>query len=119
MLEGPIAKVRNSSSTMFASSGQRLKRAANTIWKVRSSDWIRRSNRSAQASGARYNRGAVLGPADSAILRAELRRLFGWLKDKVTAIITAERGEGSAPTRFGIEEYVSDCVILLDNRVLD
>jgi circadian clock protein KaiC len=57
------------------------------------------------------------GLADSAILRAELRRLFGWLKDKgVTAIITGERGEG-ALTRFGIEEYVSDCVILLDNRV--
>jgi circadian clock protein KaiC len=59
------------------------------------------------------------GLADSAILRAELRRLFGWLKDRgVTAIITAERGEGQL-TRFGIEEYVSDCVILLDNRVLD
>ncbi|MGY3697752.1 circadian clock protein KaiC [Bradyrhizobium sp. USDA 3240] len=57
------------------------------------------------------------GLADTAILRAELRRLFGWLKDKgVTAIITAERGDGQL-TRFGIEEYVSDCVILLDNRV--
>jgi len=57
------------------------------------------------------------GLADTAILRAELRRLFAWLKDKgVTAIITAERGEGQL-TRFGIEEYVSDCVILLDNRV--
>lgn len=57
------------------------------------------------------------GLADSTILRAELRRLFGWLKDKgVTAIITAERGDGQL-TRFGIEEYVSDCVILLDNRV--
>jgi len=59
------------------------------------------------------------GLTDSALLRAELRRLFGWLKDKgVTAIITAERGEGQL-TRFGIEEYVSDCVILLDNRVED
>jgi circadian clock protein KaiC len=57
------------------------------------------------------------GLADTTILRAELRRLFGWLKDKgVTAIITAERGEGQL-TRFGIEEYVSDCVVLLDNRV--
>ena len=57
------------------------------------------------------------GLADTSILRAELRRLFGWLKEKgVTAIITAERGEGQL-TRFGIEEYVSDCVILLDNRV--
>src|SRR5918992_1697694 len=59
------------------------------------------------------------GLADTTILRAELRRLFAWLKDKgVTAIITAERGEGQL-TRFGIEEYVSDCVILLDNRVQD
>jgi circadian clock protein KaiC len=51
------------------------------------------------------------------ILRAELRRLFRWLKEKgVTAIITGERGEGSL-TRFGLEEYVSDCVIVLDHRV--
>jgi circadian clock protein KaiC len=57
------------------------------------------------------------GFTDSAVLRAELRRLFAWLKDKgVTAIITAERGDGQL-TRYGIEEYVSDCVILLDNRV--
>lgn len=54
-----------------------------------------------------------------AILRAELRRLFRWLKDKgVTAIITAERGEGML-TRHGLEEYVSDCVILLDHRTID
>jgi circadian clock protein KaiC len=59
------------------------------------------------------------GFTDSAVLRAELRRLFAWLKDKgVTAIITGERGEGQL-TRYGIEEYVSDCVILLDNRVQD
>lgn len=57
------------------------------------------------------------GLADTAVLRAELRRLFAWLKEKgVTAIITGERGEGHL-TRHGIEEYVSDCVILLDNRV--
>jgi circadian clock protein KaiC len=54
-----------------------------------------------------------------AILRAELRRLFRWLKEKgVTAIITAERGEGVL-TRHGLEEYVSDCVILLDHRTID
>jgi circadian clock protein KaiC len=53
------------------------------------------------------------------ILRAELRRLFRWLKDKgVTAIITGERGEGTL-TRQGLEEYVSDCVIVLDHRVED
>ena len=57
------------------------------------------------------------GFTDKGILRAELRRLFAWLKDKgVTAIITGERGDGQL-TRYGIEEYVSDCVILLDNRV--
>jgi circadian clock protein KaiC len=57
------------------------------------------------------------GLGNTAVLRAELRRLFQWLKDKgVTAIITAERGEGSL-TRQGLEEYVSDCVVLLDNRV--
>lgn len=51
------------------------------------------------------------------ILRAELQRLFRWLKDKgVTAVVTAERGEGTM-TRFGLEEYVADCVILLDHRV--
>lgn len=56
---------------------------------------------------------------DTAILRAELRRLFYWLKERgVTAVITGERGNGQL-TRYGIEEYVSDCVILLDNRVVD
>ena len=51
------------------------------------------------------------------ILRTELQRLFRWLKDKgVTAVITAERGDGSL-TRFGLEEYVADCVIVLDHRV--
>jgi len=51
------------------------------------------------------------------ILRAELRRLFRWLKDKgVTAIITAESGDGKL-TRHGLEEYVADCVIMLDHRV--
>jgi len=58
------------------------------------------------------------GLNDQAILRAELRRLFHWLKEKgVTAIITAERGKGTI-TRQGLEEYVSDCVILLDHRVI-
>jgi circadian clock protein KaiC len=57
------------------------------------------------------------GLGNESILRAELRRLFRWLKDKgVTAIITAERGENRV-TRYGLEEYVSDCVIVLDNRV--
>jgi circadian clock protein KaiC len=57
------------------------------------------------------------GFRNEAMLRSELQRLFHWLKDRgVTAIITAERGEG-ALTRQGLEEYVSDCVILLDHRV--
>src|SRR5436190_8877105 len=57
------------------------------------------------------------GLRNEVILRAELRRLFRWLKDKgVTAVITAERGREQL-TRHGLEEYVSDCVILLDHRV--
>lgn len=57
------------------------------------------------------------GLTNQAILRSELRRLFGWLKERgMTTIITGERGEGVL-TRQGLEEYVSDCVILLDHRV--
>jgi circadian clock protein KaiC len=56
---------------------------------------------------------------NTAVLRRELRRLFEWLKDReVTAVITAERGDGTL-TRHGIEEYVSDCVIVLDHRVTE
>lgn len=59
------------------------------------------------------------GLSNYAIVRSELRRLFEWLKDRgVTAIITAERGD-NALTRHGLEEYVSDCVILLDHRVVE
>jgi circadian clock protein KaiC len=59
------------------------------------------------------------GLSNTAILRAELRRLFRWLKTKgVTTVITGERGDGTL-TRQGIEEYVSDCVITLDHRVTD
>ena len=59
------------------------------------------------------------GLPNEAILRAELRRLFRWLKEKgVSAVITAERGREQL-TRHGLEEYVSDCVILLDHRVSD
>jgi circadian clock protein KaiC len=59
------------------------------------------------------------GLDNQAILRAELRRLFHWLKDKgVTAVITGERGELTL-TRQGLEEYVSDCVIMLDHRVIE
>ena len=57
--------------------------------------------------------------ANTAILRSELRRLFAWLKERgVTAVITGERGDGTL-TRHGIEEYVSDCVIVLDHRVTE
>ena len=53
------------------------------------------------------------------VLRAELRRLFRWLKDRnLTTVVTAEQGEGTL-TRHGLEEYVSDCVILLDHRIQD
>ncbi len=57
------------------------------------------------------------GFQNEVILRSELRRLFSWLKDKgVTAIVTGERGESSL-TKYGLEEYVADCVILLDNKM--
>ena len=60
------------------------------------------------------------GLTDQATLRAELRRLFTFLKNKgVTAIITGEKGDGASLTRQGLEEYVSDCVILLDHRVIN
>ena len=59
------------------------------------------------------------GFSNPGILRAEFRRLFRWLKDRnLTAIVTAERGDGTL-TRQGLEEYVSDCVILLDHRIKD
>jgi len=57
--------------------------------------------------------------SNSRILRAEFRRLFRWLKERgLTTVITAEKGDGTL-TRYGLEEYVSDCVILLDHRVKD
>jgi circadian clock protein KaiC len=59
------------------------------------------------------------GLTNQGIIRAELRRLFRWLKDKnVTAIVTGEKGEGML-TRHGLEEYVSDCVIMLDHRLVN
>ena len=57
------------------------------------------------------------GLKNTSILRAELRRLFRWLKEnELTAVVTGEKGEGTL-TRHGLEEYVADCVILLDHRV--
>lgn len=62
---------------------------------------------------------AALG-GDGGRLRAELRRLFTWLRDQgVTTVVTAERGPGPELTRSGLEEYVADCVIALDHRVVD
>jgi circadian clock protein KaiC len=59
------------------------------------------------------------GLSNESLVRSELRRLFRWLKEKeLTAIVTGERGAG-AFTRHGLEEYISDCVILLDNRVTE
>ena len=57
------------------------------------------------------------GLSNTAILRAELRRLFHWLKDRgMTAIVTGESGDKTL-TRYGLEEYVADCVIFLDFRI--
>src|ERR1700733_13345295 len=59
------------------------------------------------------------GLQNEGVLRSELRRLFRWLKDRgLTAIVTGERGQGTL-TRYGLEEYISDCVILLDHHVGD
>jgi len=58
------------------------------------------------------------GLSDAALLRAELRRLFRWLDERnLTAIVTGERGSNGTLTRHGLEEYIADCVILLDHRV--
>jgi len=60
------------------------------------------------------------GILDVGILRLEIKRLFRWLKDKkVTAIVTGELGPNGSYTRHGMEEYISDCIVLLDNRVRD
>jgi circadian clock protein KaiC len=59
------------------------------------------------------------GLSDQALLRSELRRLFSWLDDRnLTAVVTGERGDKTL-TRHGLEEYIADCVILLDHRVTD
>jgi circadian clock protein KaiC len=59
------------------------------------------------------------GFGNAGMLRAEIRRVFRWLKDHgLTTVITAERGERTL-TRYGLEEYVSDCVVSLDHRVND
>jgi circadian clock protein KaiC len=60
------------------------------------------------------------GITDIGILRLEIKRLFRWLKEKkITAIVTGETGQNDSYTRHGLEEYISDCIILLDNRVRD
>ena len=115
-----VAAEEDCSSTTSSSTAVRSRRTANTTSTACSSASATRST----PSGAKR---VVLdtietlfgGFPNQAILRAELRRLFRWLKDKgVTAVITAERGDGTL-TRQGLEEYVSDCVILLDHRVND
>jgi circadian clock protein KaiC len=59
------------------------------------------------------------GFSNTGMLRAEIRRMFRWLKDRrLTTVVTAEKGEGTL-TRYGLEEYVSDCVIFLDHRTQD
>src|SRR6185436_6084691 len=83
-----------------------------------------RLNHAIQATGARRVvldtiESLFAGLSNAGILRAELRRLFRWLKDQgVTTVVTGERGDGLL-TRQGLEEYVSDAVILLDHRVHD
>ena len=107
-------------STTCASSAARSRRPATTISRAVRPAGLRDRLRSApSASCSTRSRRCSAACRTPTILRAELRRLFRWLKDRgVTAIITGERGEGTL-TRHGLEEYVSDCVILLDHRVID
>jgi circadian clock protein KaiC len=58
---------------------------------------------------------------DAAIIRRELFRIGAKLKEwGITAIMTAERPVEDGPiARFGIEEFVSDNVILLHNRLVN
>lgn len=59
------------------------------------------------------------GFKNEGVLRSELHRLFHWLKDRgVTAVVTGERGDRSI-TKYGLEEYVADCVITLDHRLMN
>ncbi len=116
----PRRSRKNSSSTTCISSAARSRRPANTTSKGSSSASATPSTPSAPSASCSTRIETLFGGfSNEAILRAELRRLFRWLKDKgVTAVITGERGDG-ALTRQGLEEYVSDCVILLDHRVHD
>ncbi len=119
-LDGLVATRASSPSTTCGSSAARSRRPANTTSRACSSAWASRWTASAP-SGSCSTRSRRCSPASPTrlLLRAELRRLFGWIKDRgLTAIITGERGEGQL-TRQGLEEYVSDCVVLLDNRVED
>jgi KaiC/GvpD/RAD55 family RecA-like ATPase len=95
-----------------------LKKPVNTISKDSSSGSTMRSHQSApSALCSTLSKHSSRALPNEAIIRAELRRLFRWLKEKgVTAVITCERGDGTL-TRYGLEEYVADCVILLDHRV--
>ena len=107
-------------STTSSSTARRSPSPANTISKVCSSA----SDLPSTSIGAKRVVVDTIetlfsGLENEQVLRSELRRLFEWLKARgVTAIITGERGEGTL-TRYGLEEYVADCVILLDNRIHD
>ena len=81
---------------------------------------------SIQEIGARYvvldSLGALFYQFENpGILRREILRLVDQLREMgVTSIMTAERVEEYGPiTRFGIEEFVSDCVVVLRHQLLD
>ncbi len=119
-LDRPYRSAKRFGLSTFTLNGVKSNKAVNTIWKVCLSGSITQLRASAPSvlCWIPWNHSFQELP-NPLILRAELRRLLHWLKKKgVTTIITAERGEGSL-TRQGMEEYVSDCVILLDHRVND
>ena len=115
---GASSTQKKLSSITCTSSAPRSRRRASTTSRACSSAWATPSTPWAPSGWCSTRIESLFaGLSNTCLLRSELRRLFRWLKSRgVTAIVTAERGTG-ALTRHGLEEYVSDCVILLDQRV--
>ena len=106
-------------STTSTSIAARSRKPASTTSRGSSFGWNTPSTRSAPSASLLDTIESLFGGLDNeAILRAELRRLFRWLRERdLTVVITGERGETTL-TRHGLEEYVTDAVIQLDHRVL-
>ena len=114
------SRKKNWRSITSTSSPPKFRKPASTTWKACSSACRHAVDSiGAKRVDVRHAGSSFRGFSNPGILRAEFRRLFRWLKDRgLTTVMTAERGEGTL-TRHGLEEYVSDCVILLDHRIKD